>query len=104
MAEVTINSSICGFEHNVVGKKEGKNIIIDIETDCDKIKKMSHMEVPIDQTLDIKDNYVISKAQQLKCSSNCLVPCGVLHVCRMEMGILSESLAKKSGRVSIDFQ
>lgn len=48
MSEVHINSSICGFEHNVFGKKEGKNIIIDIETDCDKIKKMSHMEVPID--------------------------------------------------------
>jgi hypothetical protein len=62
------------------------------------------MEIPMDQTLDIKDNYVISKAQEMNCSSNCLVPCGVLHVCRIEMGLLSETLAKKSGNISIDFQ
>lgn len=104
MTEVTINSNICGFVHKVYGKRDGKNIIIDIETDCEKIKKISHMEIPMDQTLDIKDNYVMTKAQEAKCSSNCLVPCGVLHVCRMEMGLLSESLAKKSGNISIDFK
>lgn len=90
--------------HKVSGKRKGKNIIIDIETDCEKIKKMSHMEIPMDQTLDIKDNYVLTKAQEAQCSSNCLVPCGILHVCRFEMGILSESLAKKSGSISIEFK
>ncbi|WP_300607950.1 hypothetical protein [Methanohalophilus sp.] len=104
MSEVTINSTICGFVHKVSGKRKGKNIIIDIETDCEKIKKMSHMEIPMDQTLDIKDNYVLTKAQEAQCSSNCLVPCGILHVCRFEMGILSESLAKKSGSISIEFK
>ncbi|MDW7731805.1 MAG: hypothetical protein SCH66_05170 [Methanolobus sp.] len=104
MSEVTINSAICGFVHKVHGERDGKNIIIDIETDCEKIKKMSHMEIPMDQTLDIRDNYVILKAREMKCSSNCPVPCGVLHVCRMEMGILSESLAKKSGSISIEFK
>lgn len=57
----------------------------------------------MDQTLDIKDNYVMTKAQETKCSANCLVPCGVLHVCRMEMGLLSPSLAKKYGDISISF-
>ncbi|TGC10649.1 DUF6951 family protein [Methanolobus halotolerans] len=104
MSQVIINSKICGFVHKVNGKRKGQNIIIDIETDCEKIKGMSHMEIPMDQTLDIRDNYVILKAQEMKCSSNCLVPCGVLHICRIEMGILSESLAKKSGSISIDFK
>jgi hypothetical protein len=104
MTDVTINSTICGFVHHVHGKMQGKNIVNDIESDCEKIKKMSHMETPMDQTFDIKDNYVISKAQELKCSSNCLVPCGILHVCRIEMGTLSQSLAKKSGSISIDFK
>jgi hypothetical protein len=103
MTDVTINSNICGFVHNVHGKRAGKNIVIDIETDCEKIKKMSHMEIPMDQTLDIKDNYVMTKAQEMKWCSTCLVPCGILHVCRMEMGLLSESLAKKSRNISIDF-
>ena len=62
---------------------------------------MSHMEIPMDQTFDIKDNYVISKAQEMKWCSTCLVPCGILHVCRIEMGTLSQSLARKSGRISI---
>jgi hypothetical protein len=104
MTDVTINSTICGFVHQVHGKKEGKNIIADIESDCAKIKKMSHMEIPMDQTFDIKDNYVISKAQEMKWCSTCLVPCGILHVCRIEMGTLSQSLAKKSGSISIDFK
>ncbi|WMW24060.1 hypothetical protein RE474_08090 [Methanolobus sediminis] len=104
MAEVVINSNICGFAHKVHGKMDGKNIIIDIESDCEKIKKLSHMEVPMDQTLDIKDNYVLTKAQEAQCSSNCLVPCGILNVCRIEMGMLSASLARKSGNISIDFK
>ncbi|MBC7086636.1 MAG: hypothetical protein H5T43_09835 [Methanomethylovorans sp.] len=104
MADVTVNSNICGFVHKIHGKRAGKNIVIDIETDCEKIKKMSHMEIPMDQTLDIKDNYVMTKAQEAQCSSNCLVPCGILNVCRIEMGLLSEGLAKKSGCISIDFR
>lgn len=41
MADVTVNSNICGFVHKIHGEKIGKNIVIDIETDCEKIKKMS---------------------------------------------------------------
>lgn len=104
MADVTVNSNICGFVHKIRGERSGKNIVIDIETDCEKIKKMSHMEIPMDQTLDIRDNYVMIKAQEVQCSSNCLVPCGILHVCRIEMGLLSSSLARKSGDISITFQ
>lgn len=104
MTNITVNSNICGFVHKIRGKRSGKDIVIDIETDCEKIKKMSHMEIPMDQTLDIRDNYVMIKAQEAQCSSNCLVPCGILHVCRIEMGILSSSLAKKSGDISIAFE
>ena len=103
MAKATVHSTICGFDHKIEGKRVGKNILIQIVTPCEKIQKMSHMEIPIMQTLDIKDNYVINKAQELGCSSNCLVPCGVINVCRIEAGLLSESLCKKAGSVSITF-
>lgn len=102
-SSVTVNSNICGFVHKVHGKLEGKNIIIDIETPCEKIKKMSHMEIPIMETMAIKDNYVMNKAQELQCTPICLVPCAVLHVCRMESGMLSKTLARKMGNVSIEF-
>jgi hypothetical protein len=103
MSKATVHSTICGFEHVIEGKRDGGNIVIDIVTPCEKIQKMSHMEIPMMEILDIKENYIMNKARELKCSSNCLVPCGVIHVCRIEAGFLAESLCKKVGSVSITF-
>lgn len=100
---VTVNSAICGFTHRITGQLGKQNIIIDIDTPCEKIKKMSHMEIPMMETMDIKDNFVIDKAKEMQCTPICLVPAGVLHVCRMESGMLSKNLTKKSERVSIEF-
>jgi hypothetical protein len=100
---VRVNSAICGFTHKITGELDGSNIIIDIDTPCEKIKKMSHMEIPMMETMDIKDNFVIDRAKEIQCTPICLVPAGVLHVCRMETGMLSKNLAKKSERVSIEF-
>jgi hypothetical protein len=103
MSKATVYSNICGIEHVIEGKRDGENIIIDIETTCKKIKKISHMEIPMMEIFDIKDNYVMSKAQECKCCSNCLVPCGVIHICRIEAGVLLESLCQKVGSASISF-
>ncbi len=103
MTNVTVNSTVCGFVHHIHGVLDGDKIIIDIDSPCDKIQNMSHMEIPMMQILDIKDNYVIERAQKEKCSSNCLVPCGILNVCRIEAGFLAKSLAQKAGSMSIDF-
>ena len=98
-----MHSTICGFEHKIEGKREDETIHIHIESACEKIQKMSGMEIPMMEIFDIKENYVMNKAQELKCSSNCLVPCGILHVCRIEAGLLLESLCRNSGGVSITF-
>jgi hypothetical protein len=103
LTEITVNSNICGFVHKIRGSKKGNKIIVDIETPCEKIKKFSHMEVPVKEILDIKNNYVIDRAQEAKCCSNCLVPCAVLNLCRIESGFLARSLAKKAGSISIEF-
>jgi hypothetical protein len=83
-------------------KKEIK-FIVEIETPCEKIKKFSHMEIPMTEILEIKNNYVIDRAQEAKCCSNCLVPCAVLNLCRLESDFLAKSLAKKTGSMSIEF-
>jgi hypothetical protein len=101
-SNVTVNSAICGFKHKINGQLEGKTIITDIETDCSKVAKIAHMEIPKKQTLDIKENYVMDQAQNV-CCTTCIVPAGVLHVCKMELGMLSKTLAKQSERVSIEF-
>ncbi|RNI14605.1 hypothetical protein EFE42_04315 [Methanohalophilus sp. RSK] len=104
MTEVTVKSNVCGFTHKVCGKMDGDKIIIDIDTPCKTIKGMSHMEVPMMDVSDIKDNYVMQKAQEAQCSVTCLVPCAVLHVCWMEAGMMSKSLAKEAGDVRIEFE
>ncbi len=103
MTEITVNSTICGFTHKIKGSMKGDKIIVDIETPCEKIKKISHMEIPMMETLDIKNNYVIDRAQEAQCSSNCLVPCAVLNLCKLESGFMAKSLAKKAGTISIEF-
>ena len=103
LTEITVNSNICDFVHKIHGNRTGNKIIVDIETPCEKIKKISHMEIPMMEILDIKNNYVIDRAQEAKCCSNCLVPCAVLNLCRLEGGFLAKSLAKKAGSISIVF-
>ncbi len=103
MTDVEVNSRICGFAHKIHGEKNGKTINISIETDCAKVKKMAQLEVPMMEIFDIKENFVIGKAQEAKCCATCLVPSGVLHTCSLESGFISQTLAKDAKNISIDF-
>lgn len=103
MAQATVHSKLCGFTHVITGAKDGENVLISIQTDCEKIAKMSPMVISAMDLFDIKENPVMNRAQELKCSSNCLVPCGVLNVSRIAAGFLAESLCKKVGSLSITF-
>jgi len=47
------------------------------------------------ETLDIKNNYVIERAQKARFSSNCLMPCSILNLCKLESGLMGKPLAKK---------
>lgn len=103
MTEVKVNSRICGFIHVIRGRKEGQKIIVDIDTPCEKIKKMSHLEVDMMDLFDIKDNHVMEKAKGARCTATCLVPCAVMHACCIESGFMSENLARDAGVLSIEF-
>ncbi|NYT19294.1 MAG: hypothetical protein GKC08_03260 [Methanosarcinales archaeon] len=104
MTEVTVKSNVCGFTHKVCGKMDGDRIVIDIDTPCEKVRKMSHLEVPMMDLFDIKDNCVMQKAQEAKCSVTCLIPSAVLHVCCLEAGLMSKSLVGNAGDVCIEFE
>jgi hypothetical protein len=103
MTEVKVNSNICGFTHIIRGIKDGQKIIVDIDSPCEKIKKTSHLEVDMMDLFDIKDNHIMEKAKEAKCSSTCLVPCAVMHVCCIEASFMSGTLAKNTGSISIEF-
>jgi hypothetical protein len=104
MFEVTVNTTICGFVHHIKGELQGDKIVVNIDTDCDMVKRMSPMEVPMMDTLDIKENYVMNQAQKAKCTPTCLVPCAIINVCHLESGFIAKSLAKKCGSISIEFK
>jgi hypothetical protein len=101
-SSVKVNSKICGFKHTISGQLEGKTVMTDIETDCSKVAKIAHMEVPKKQTFNIKENYVMDQAKDT-CCVTCIVPAAVMHVCNMELGMLSKKLAKQAGAIDIDF-
>jgi len=103
MTEAKVNSRICGFTHIIKGRMDGQNVIVDIDTPCEKIKKISHLEVPMMDLFDIKENIVMGKDREARCTSTCLVPCAVMHVCCIEAGFMSNSLTKEAGSISIDF-
>jgi uncharacterized protein DUF6951 len=104
MTDITVNSRICGFTHKIHGTKDGKNVTIKIETDCPKVKNISDLEVSMMQMFGIKDNYVIGKAQEGNCCATCIVPSAILHACNLELGLISQTLAKKVKDISIDFK
>ncbi|MBC7084978.1 MAG: hypothetical protein H5T43_01220 [Methanomethylovorans sp.] len=106
MTDVKVNSRICGFVHRISGKLDGKNIIIDIDTPCKKVALLSHMEIPIKELYEpfYNDNQIFDKIKEAKWCSTCLVPCGIMHVCRMDIGTISKTLAKSSGSISIEFE
>lgn len=62
------------------GKIDENKVLIEIETPCNVVRNMAHMEVPFEGILGIKDNYVLQKASHAQCCDTCLVPVGVLHV------------------------
>lgn len=103
MTKLTVNSTICGFTHKISGTLKKDKIIIDIETPCKNVGKISHMEVPMMEIMNVKDNYVMEKAQEANCGANCLVPCAIINLCKLESGFIAKSLAKKAGNISIVF-
>ncbi|MBN2110539.1 MAG: hypothetical protein JW705_05555 [Methanosarcinaceae archaeon] len=101
---VYVKSTICGFTHMIKGNFDGQNINIDIETQCEMVKKMSSMKVPMLEILDIKDNYVMDMAQEARCCPGCLVPTGILNLCMLESGMIAKSLAKQVKMAYIEFK
>ncbi|MCQ2560019.1 MAG: hypothetical protein MJ157_04845, partial [Clostridia bacterium] len=86
------------------GHREGKKIVVTVDSPCSKVQNLAKLEVPIKEILDIKENYVINQAQAAQCSSNCLVPCAILNVCRMEAGYIAKSLWQEAGGLEIVFE
>jgi len=104
MTKVVVNSRLCGFVHRISGERKGNIIDITVDSPCQNVCRLKHLEVPINDIFDIRDNYVMKMAQENGCSANCLAPNGILQVCWIEAGLLLQTLCDRVGCVSVDFK
>ncbi|MGB9133633.1 MAG: hypothetical protein WCB90_13640 [Methanosarcina sp.] len=106
MTKINLSSRICSSKHNVMGRVEGDNIIIKIDTPCEKFRKLSCLEFPLQKLPENKRDLTREMEKQTKCSfectrecaldftRECLIPSAIFNVCRIENDRLTESLTK----------
>lgn len=102
--EVKVNSRICDHIHNVKAAKDGKNVIVEVDTSCEKVKKMTGLEVSQMEMFDMKDSSIMDKAKESKVCATCIVPASIMTACHIESGFISKTLAGKAGSVSMEFE
>jgi hypothetical protein len=101
MVEATVYATY-GKVHEISSKKDGRIIVIGIDTPCKHLKKISHLEIPLDVDLMINDNPVIDQANKASCCYSCIVPSAILNVCGVEKEYWDESEVKET-KVGIVF-
>lgn len=102
--EVKVNSRICDHIHSVRATKDGKKIIVEVDTSCEKIKQMSGLEVSKMELFDMKDSSIMERAKESKVCATCIVPAAVMTACHIETGFISKNLAERAGSVSMEFK
>ncbi len=106
MTKISVSSRICGIEHTVKGRIEGSNIIIEIDTPCEKFREFTCLEIHVKELADIEKNLIAEMERQINCSfectkecaldctGQCLIPSAVFDVCRIEKGLAETKLVK----------
>ncbi|WP_292484391.1 hypothetical protein [Methanohalobium sp.] len=103
MTKLTVHSNVCDYIHKIHSEQKGKNVLINIDTSCKKVKNLSGIEVPKMEIFNIKDNFVMQKSQESGCCATCIVPSGIIHACWIESGFMAESMAKDARNICIEF-
>lgn len=106
MTKIRVSSCICGLSHNVMGKVEGDRIIIKIDTPCEKFRKLSCLEFPLQKLPENQSNLTQEMERQTNCSfectrecaldftRECLIPSAIFDVCSIEKDREAESVIK----------
>lgn len=96
MTKIILSSRICGLSHKVTGRTEGDRIIIGIDSPCEKFRKFTFLEFPLQELPDSQDNITLEMERQINCSfectrecaldctRKCLIPGAVFKVCSIE--------------------
>jgi hypothetical protein len=92
MAKGTIDSGICGFITEVTATKgEGRNIKVDIQTDCPNFKKVAEEYTEIDPYQEvlvrIGKTLICELSTKYSPHPSCPVPSGILKTIEVEAGL-----------------
>ncbi|MHC1565279.1 MAG: DUF6951 family protein [Candidatus Syntropharchaeales archaeon] len=102
---VTVDVPICGYKAAIRAEKSGGSIKIDIESDCEHVTQFAEAlgEIEMKDVMHISNNKIMEVAGKYLTPS-CLVPCGIINAARLELGLISRSLALKKGDLRIAFE
>lgn len=83
MVKTKVEAGVCGFVTDIEAYSEdSQNVSFKIETNCDKIRKMSEKITTVDAYNEIKDGfdgelYSVIRQELKGCCSGCAVPVGI---------------------------
>lgn len=103
VTEISLNT-ICGHITKVIATKEGKNIHVHIDTNCEKLKRWG-----TDFDMETKDlmggpkTLLAQKTEKAPLTPTCFVPATVMNACWLENGMISKNLARNMGKMEIIF-
>ena len=103
---VTVRMNTCDRTMRIeVSRREDGDLDVRIESDCDnvmqyasKLTRMTEMDV-----IDFSDSIVNRRGVRDPLTPTCLCPMGVIYAASMELGMLTERVAKRAGSDLIEF-
>ena len=101
VTEISLNT-ICGHITKVVATKEGKNIHVHIDTNCEKLKKWgTDFDMETEDLMGGPKTLLARKTEKAPLTPTCFVPATVMNACWLENGMISKNLARKMGKMEI---
>ena len=91
MATAVIEAGICGFSTTVRTHTEGRVVVIEIESECEHIRKLGQALREVDPFREIMFRgagpLTLEKAREFCAHAACPVPTGVLKAIEVEAGL-----------------
>ncbi|OKY78382.1 MAG: hypothetical protein BTN85_0873 [Candidatus Methanohalarchaeum thermophilum] len=100
---INVDTPLCDHSHKIETEKRGDKVKIDIDTTCDRVENASDLTVTTEDILGRSKNDLYSKLNRFL-EEQCFVLPAVITACRLEAGLISKRLAKKTNEIEIKFE
>jgi Family of unknown function (DUF6951) len=91
MATAVIEAGICGFSTTVRARTEGRAVLLEIESECEHIRKLGAALTEVDPFREITFRgdgpLTLEKAREFCAHAACPVPTGILKAVEVEAGL-----------------